>query len=80
MKLNRSEEFLSADICEAGGHSGTRAARVCGADAKPFRTGVEIVRVLVGESNLSWLVNAILAETMPTTPGLLAPTKQTPIP
>jgi PilZ domain-containing protein len=35
-----------------------------------FRTGIEVVRVLIGESDLSRLVNAILAETMPTLPGL----------
>jgi hypothetical protein len=45
-------------------------------DDKPaFRTGIEIVRVLIGESDLSRLVNAILAETMPNTPGVLATTK-----
>jgi len=40
-----------------------------------FRTGIETVRVLIGESDLARLVNAILAETMPTmptTPGVLA--------
>lgn len=35
-----------------------------------FRTGIEIVRVVIGESDLSRLVNAVLAETMPTTPGV----------
>ena len=35
-----------------------------------FRTGIEIVRVLFGESDLARLVNTILAETMPTTPGV----------
>jgi hypothetical protein len=44
-------------------------------DEEPaFRTGIEIVRVLIGESDLSRLVNAILAETMPTTPGVVAAT------
>ena len=42
-------------------------------DEEPaFRTGIEIVRVLIGESDLSRLVNAILAETMPHTPGVVA--------
>jgi hypothetical protein len=42
-------------------------------DEEPaFRTGIEVVRVLIGESDLSRLVNAILAETMPTTPGVAA--------
>jgi hypothetical protein len=30
-----------------------------------FRTGIEVVRVLMGESDLSRLLNGILAETMP---------------
>jgi hypothetical protein len=37
-----------------------------------FRTGIEIVPVLIGESDLARLVNTILAETMPTTPGVAA--------
>jgi hypothetical protein len=32
--------------------------------------GVEIIRVLIGESDLSRLVNAILTEALPYTPGL----------
>jgi hypothetical protein len=41
-------------------------------DEEPaFRTGIEIVRVLIGESDLSRLVNAILAEAMPNTPGVV---------
>jgi hypothetical protein len=39
-------------------------------DEQLFRTGIEIVRVLFGESDLARLVNTILAETMPTTPGV----------
>jgi hypothetical protein len=35
-----------------------------------FRTGIEVVRVLIGESELALLLNAILAENMPATPGL----------
>lgn len=42
-------------------------------DEEPaFRTGIEIVRVLIGESDLSRLVRAILAEAMPNTPGVVA--------
>jgi hypothetical protein len=45
-------------------------------DEEPaFRTGIEIVRVLIGESDLSRLVNAILAETMPKIPGVVAASK-----
>jgi len=39
-------------------------------EEQSFRTGIEIVRVLIGESDLARLVNTILAETMPTTPGV----------
>src|SRR5277367_5359230 len=42
-------------------------------DEEPaFRTGIEIVRVLIGESDLSRLVNAILVDTIPSTPGVLS--------
>jgi hypothetical protein len=37
-----------------------------------FRTGIEVVRVLIGESDLARLVNVILAESMPATPGVIA--------
>jgi hypothetical protein len=37
-----------------------------------FRTGIEVVRVLIGESDLARLVNAVLAEKMPATPGIRA--------
>jgi len=37
-----------------------------------FRTGIEVVRVLIGESDLARLVNAVLAEKMPDTPGIRA--------
>jgi hypothetical protein len=40
-------------------------------DEPAFRTGIEIVRVLIGESDLARLVKAILVETMPATPGVL---------
>jgi hypothetical protein len=39
-------------------------------EEQSFRTGIEIVRVLLGESDLARLVNTILAATMPTTPGV----------
>jgi len=45
-------------------HAGTSA------EGQPFRTGIEVVRVLIGESDLARLVNAILLETMPATPGV----------
>jgi hypothetical protein len=41
-------------------------------DEPAFRTGIEIVRVLIGESDLARLVNAILTETMPNTPGVVS--------
>jgi len=41
-----------------------------------FLTGIEIVRVLIGESDLSRLVNAILAEAMPATPGVLTASRR----
>jgi PilZ domain len=44
-------------------------------DEPAFRTGIEIVRVLIGESDLSRLVNAILVEAMPNTPGVVVSTK-----
>jgi hypothetical protein len=41
-------------------------------EERSFLTGIEIVRVLIGESPLARLVNAILAEAMPATPGVVA--------
>jgi hypothetical protein len=41
-------------------------------EERSFRTGIEIVRVLIGQSDLSRLVNAILAEAMPAVPGVVA--------
>jgi PilZ domain len=35
-----------------------------------FRTGIEVVRVLIGESDLSRVVNNILVDAMPGTPGI----------
>ena len=57
---------VQIDDCKLFGH-------VIYCDEEPaFRTGIEIVRVLIGESDLARLVNAILAETMPNTPGVVA--------
>jgi hypothetical protein len=44
-------------------------------EGQSFRTGIEVVRVLIGQSDLARLVNAILAESMPATPGI----KKTPV-
>jgi hypothetical protein len=41
-------------------------------DQQSFRTGIEIVRVLIGDSDLGRLVNAVLAETIPATPGVIS--------
>jgi hypothetical protein len=35
-----------------------------------YRVGIEVIRVLIGDSDLARLVNSILAETMPHTPGV----------
>jgi hypothetical protein len=56
---------VQIDDCTLFGH-----IVYCG-EEPPFRTGIEVVRVLIGESDLSRLVNAILAETMPNTPGVV---------
>jgi hypothetical protein len=42
----------------------------CQEDGARFRTGIELVRVLIGESDLSRIVNAMLVEAMPNTPGV----------
>jgi hypothetical protein len=41
-------------------------------EGQSFRTGIEVVRVLIGESDLARLINAILAESLPATPGVTA--------
>jgi hypothetical protein len=41
-------------------------------EEQSFRTGIEVVRVLIGESDLARLMNAMLAESMPSTPGVIA--------
>lgn len=41
-------------------------------DEQSYLTGIEVIRVLIGESPLARLVNAILAEAMPATPGVVA--------
>jgi PilZ domain len=35
-----------------------------------YELGIEVVRVLIGQSDLARLVNAVLAESMPTLPGV----------
>lgn len=42
----------------------------CSEDGGAYEIGVEIVRVLIGKSDLAQLVNTILAETVPNTPGV----------
>jgi PilZ domain len=44
----------------------------CSEDAGGYEIGVEIVRVLIGRSDLAQLVNTILAEAAPNTPGVRA--------
>ncbi len=41
-------------------------------DDRGSEVGIEVVRVLIGESELGRLVNAILAESLPNTPGVTA--------
>jgi hypothetical protein len=46
--------------------------RVTSCDEEPaFRVVIEVVEVLLGESDLSRLVNAILVNVMPTMPGII---------
>lgn len=42
----------------------------CQLDGPSFRTGIEVVQVLIGSSDLARLVNALLTESMPSTPGI----------
>ncbi len=43
---------------------------------RSFRTGIEVARVLVGQSDLSRLIKAVLAESMPAMPGVkVVPTR-----
>jgi hypothetical protein len=44
----------------------------CQAEAPSFRAGIEVVRVLIGESDLSRLIHRVLAESMPNKPGINA--------
>jgi hypothetical protein len=37
-----------------------------------YEIGIEIVRVLIGQSDLARLVNAVLAESQPAVPGVIA--------
>jgi PilZ domain len=39
-------------------------------DGVGSEVGVEVIRALIGESNLGELLNSILAENLPTTPGV----------
>jgi len=48
----------------------------CTGDSPPFRVGIEIVRVLLGGTDLADILNTVLAEALPTTPGLLASNPQ----
>jgi hypothetical protein len=47
---------------------------ICCDAEQPFRTSIEVIRVLIGQSYQARLVNAILAETMPATPGVVIST------
>ena len=42
----------------------------CTGDKSPFRLGVEVVRVLIGGTDLANLLKAVLVEALPGTPGL----------
>lgn len=42
----------------------------CTGDSGSYEIGIEVVRVLIGKSDLARLVNAILADAMPDTPGV----------
>ena len=41
-------------------------------EASCFKVGIEVVRVLIGESDLAHLLNSMLAEALPSTPGVKA--------
>ncbi len=43
----------------------------CHENAGCYEIGIEIVRVLIGASDLARLVNAVLAESIPNTPGVV---------
>jgi len=45
----------------------------CHEDAGAYEIGIEIVRVLIGASDLARLVNAVHTESMPSTPGVVVP-------
>ncbi len=57
---------VQIDDCALFGH-------VTYSDEEPaFRTGIEIVRVLIGESDLARLLNTLLAQIIPAVPGVMA--------
>jgi hypothetical protein len=47
----------------------------CSRNGDKYRVGIDVVRVLIGDSDLGRLVNSILAESMPHTPGVKADTE-----
>ena len=44
----------------------------CTGDAPSFRLGIEVIRILLGGTDLANLLNAVLVESLPATPGLMA--------
>jgi hypothetical protein len=70
---NLSERLDVGTVVKAQTGDCTLFGHVVYSEGDPqFRTGIEVVRVLIGESDLARLVNSILAEAMPSTPGLVA--------
>jgi hypothetical protein len=47
----------------------------CKGEAPAFRLRVELVRVLIGGTDLADLLNAVLVEALPATPGLAVSTR-----
>lgn len=43
----------------------------CTGDQPPFRLGIEVIRVLIGGTDLANILNAVLVEAIPATPGLV---------
>ena len=46
----------------------------CTETGSSFRVGIELVRVLLGGSDIANLLNAVLVEVLPATPGVVAST------
>jgi hypothetical protein len=44
----------------------------CGGQPGAYEIGIEVVRVLLGQSDLARLVNAVLAESIPALPEVIA--------